>query len=320
MSSSNLWSSNSTHRVFGWRNILSEWKDGFNMPHSVKVVTQNLQAASDPHGSHSPTLAQFLTYMNYEPDAIAWFLYECIAVRWMHGHVRVDYIRSLVDEIESLDTYFPSFPGSPYSQTIRQFIEESLTQDELAAIEMMPPLVQTNSYSYQTTPQPSQRQTVVPPLRRTSSLTATSDTGFAPVPTVRRTLSERFADVSDKEVEYKQNIEFRFIRKMKVEGNTNTDDILTVRRVGDNLYTLLYNDKQASIKTKKVNLTSEDVIEFLSLTLRLVSIDELPFHSVQITLPSLPAIIVSPENLISQTRDLIYDSVQATMNNWPISV
>jgi hypothetical protein len=315
MSSSNLWTSNSTHRVFDWENILALWQDEFSMPHSVKVVMQNLQAASDPYGSHSPTLAQFLTYMDYEQTAIAWFLYECIAVRWMHGHIRVDYIRSLVDEIEELDTYFPSFPGSPH-QTIRQFIESSLTQEELSAIEMLPPLVRANSYSYES----PQRETVAPSLRRTNRFTTTlpSDTYSTSVPTIRRSLSERFAAVNQNKNKYGQSMQLRFIRNMKSDGAT--DDILTIKRVGDDSYTLVYNDQESSIKTKKLKLTSDGVIEFLKLTLRLVSVDEEPFHSVQITLPSFPAIIVSPENLISQTRDLIYDSVEATMRNWPVSV
>jgi hypothetical protein len=62
------------------------------------------------------------------------------------------------------------------------------------------------------------------------------------------------------------------------------------------------------------------VINFLSLTLRLITVDEQPFESVQFTLPSMPAILVSPHNLSSQTRDLIYDSVEATMDFWPVYV
>jgi hypothetical protein len=50
----------------------------------------------------------------------------------------------------------------------------------------------------------------------------------------------------------------------------------------------------------------------------MLTVDEEPFESVQFTLPSMPTIMVSPENLTSQTRDLIYDSVEATMAYWPV--
>ena len=46
----------------------------------------------------------------------------------------------------------------------------------------------------------------------------------------------------------------------------------------------------------------------------------LTLRHLQVTLPGLPTIMVAPEDLDSQTRDLIYDSVEMTMNNWPIMV
>jgi hypothetical protein len=86
------------------------------------------------------------------------------------------------------------------------------------------------------------------------------------------------------------------------------------------LYTIVYVDQQASLKSKTRDVDRAGVVRFLSMTLRLLTVDEEPFHSVQFTLPAMPSVMVSPKNLSSQTRDLIYDSVEATMNNWPVRV
>jgi hypothetical protein len=31
-------------------------------------------------------------------------------------------------------------------------------------------------------------------------------------------------------------------------------------------------------------------------------------------------VVISPKNMTSQTRDLIYDTVLTTMNNWPVAI
>ncbi len=294
--SSNLWLSNSTHRIFGWKELLENWDVTLQVPGQVARVTENLQAATNPSGTHYPPIAQFLTYLNYEQEGLAWFLYECISSRWMYGVVRLDYIRSLVDEIENLDGHFPLFPGSPQSKTIRQFVQENLETDELAYVQMMPPLVYETpvrsaraNYSY------AQRA----PRRAMASV----------VPQVVRNLSQQFESLQLE----KSCIQIHFIRKK----DESQDDVLKIWKDSADSYTITYTDKQSSMKSKKSSLTRVEVINFLRLTLRLLTVDEDPFQSVQFTLPSMPAVIVSPKNLSSQTRDLIYDSVEATMDSWP---
>ena len=323
--SSNLWLSNATHRVFGWNELLEEWNTNLQLPAQVKRVQENLQAATDPNGTHNPRLTQFLTYLNYEQDGIAWFLYECISIRWMYGVVPLNYIRSLVDEIEDLDAQFPVFPGSPYGQTIREFVNANLNADELEEVQMLPQLVpQYDSDSYRTPTRPARadysyaQRAPFAPLRSTRvQLTVPQAQSSVPqVPRVSRTLSEQFAELYAAKPR-KQDIQVRFIRSMNSK-NGSDDDVVSIAQVSEDSYNIRYNDKEASLKSKTLAVPRAAVISFLSMTLRMLSVDEEPFETIQFTLPSMPTILVSPENLTSQTRDLIYDSVEATMNYWPV--
>jgi len=344
---SNLWLSNATHRVFGWKELLEEWNQTFQLPVQAKRVQDNLQSATNPNGTHNPPLSQFLTYLNYEQEGIAWFLYECISIRWMYNEVPLNYIRGLVDEIENLDANFPLFPGSPYSQTIREFVNANLNADELDQVQMLPPLVSQDSHShshvYQTParPIPSDstiysythehsnvyqtpdrpigsaranysyaQRTPFPPLHRTSRLAQAQHA----VPRVNRTLSQQFEDLYSVPAPQKLSIEIRFIRSLK----GSDDDVVSITPVSADSYNIIYRDKQADIKSQTLAVPRAAVVKFLSMTLRMLTLDEEPFESVQFTLPSMPTIMVSPENLTSQTRDLIYDSVEATMDYWPV--
>jgi len=343
---SNLWLSNATHRVFGWKELLEEWNSTKQLPVQAKRVYDNLKAAIEPNGTHDPSLTQFLTYLNYEQEGIAWFLYECISTRWMYDTIPLNYIRNLVDEIEDLDAHFPVFPGSPYTQTIRQFVEANLYQDELDQVQMLPPLVSqeyeccdtTNSQSYETPTRPSRaefsyaQRAPFAPLRRTAPVSQTrvprvqrsvplaSEVPVAPevplaqrsVPQVTRTLSQQFEELSVPK-ELKQAMQVRFLRSKK----GSDDDVVSITQNSADSYNIIYQDKHASVKTKTLAVPRAAVMNFLSMTLRMLTVDEEPFVSVQFTLPSMPTILVSPKNLSSQTRDLIYDSVEATMNFWP---
>jgi len=327
-SSSNLWSSNATHRVFGWKELLEEWNSTLQQPPQVKRVQDNLQAATNPNGTHNPPLTQFLTYLNYEQAGIAWFLYECISIRWMYDAVPLNYIRSLVDEIEDLDARFPLFPGSPYAYTIREFVEANLDADELEEVQMLPPLVPQEEIQeqFQTPARPSHsvradysyaQRAPFPPLRRTSRLSQAQQA----VPQVRRTLSSQFDALYDAALAApapaapkKLSIEVRFIRNKK----GSDDDVVSITQASADSYNILYKDKQANVKSATTAVPRAAVVSFLRMTLRMLTVDEEPFESVQFTLPSMPTILVSPKNLTSQTRDLIYDSVEATMNYWPV--
>jgi hypothetical protein len=324
MTRSNLWTSNATHRIFGWNDILEEWNDTLETPTQVTVAFDNLKAASDQEGFHEPPLSQFLGYLNYEQAGIMWLLYECITIRWMFGSIRVDYIRNLIDEIENLDGYFPAFPGSPQTLTIREFVENNLDADELDAVEMLPPLVAFTpapaptpvratraDYSYaQKAPFHSRVNSsfspVSPPaLQRTSRFTPTEPT---------RSLSAQFDALKNEvNVVVKPIIHFRFFRN----DDKKTDDYVNITQKSGDLYNITHVDQDSNVKTRTMDVDRNGVLNFISITLRFMTIDEEPFKSIQLTLPSIPTILISPHNLTSQTRELIYDSLDMTMDNWP---
>jgi len=270
------------------------------MPVYVEVVMANLKEASNPDSTYEPTIEQFLRYFNHEQPAITWFLFENVTHRWMWSSPRLDYVRQLVDHVENLEGYFPDFPGSPgRSQTIRQWLTANLDEDELEYVEMMPaltrmpqPQAQTAStWTYETPTRPTRpASTNAPRAGRRSSLPDATP---------------RYAKV-----------QFRLLREDN-DKSTN-DDIIVISKAAGDLYNVCYNDQQAGVKMKTQDLTQAQVQTFLSNTFRLLSVDNQPFHNLQVTLPGLPSIMVAPEDLDSQTRDLIYDSVEMVMENWPI--
>jgi hypothetical protein len=294
------------------------------MPSQVETILENLKEACNPDSIYAPTLRQFLTFLNNEQAGISWFLFESITHRWMWGVPRLDYVRDLVDEIESLDGYFPQFPGSPgSSKTIRQWVTDNLSNEELDVVQMMPPLVdEWTTYSYATQPSVSR------PLPPSPTTSARAQYSYAqrvpsyttPLPSSYATPTRRtqpVAPVAPARKKVTGTIQFRIIRDSKATG---LDDVLTVsKEEHSDTYAIKYVDNEAHVKYSTKHLTAEDTIEWLRKTLRFLTLDEMPFEYVQVTLPAMPSIVLKPENLTSQTRDLIYDSVEATMAHWPTS-
>ena len=139
-----LWNQNSQlRRVFGWTDILASWDDSLTMPPYVETVIDNLRSVSNPNGTRDYPLEHFTNFLNDEQDGLKWFLYELIAVRWTWGETRLDYLRRLVDQIDDLDSFFPDFVGSPrQTQTVREFVESSLSDEEKEYVNMMPALTE----------------------------------------------------------------------------------------------------------------------------------------------------------------------------------
>lgn len=310
-----LWRSNSSHRVYGWNDILNEWNATLNQAPYVETVVENIRAATNQDGNHSPRLSQFLTYVNYEQDAMKWLLYEFIAIRWLWGSIRLDYVRGVLDEIDSLDSYFPSFPGSP-ACTVRQFVVSNLDEEELEYVQMMPALVPM-------TPLRSTTFAAPPPLRRQSSTRAAADNS-----PIYPTLSERFASASASAAPAQQTqakrvppIMIRVIRSMEANDRDDVIKITPKSATGENgekLFTITYNDQDSSFSTKVKKMDEDAVLQYLSNFLRLLTVDEEPFESVQFTFPTLPTVLVTPKNLTSQTRELVYETVETMVANWPV--
>lgn len=300
MSNTRLWNAYSNVRCIGWAELLEEWSDTLQTPSQVLTFLENLGAASSPNSMYKPTYLQLTTFLNHEQTALKWFLYEAIARGWMWGDVRFDFVQRLVDDIENLDSCFPQFPGSPWTHTtIRNWLNDNLAESELRNLQIMPPLVPlAQSYSYTipgySTPQRGTRPASVNapsrPLRQMEP---------------RANNSYRFSKV-----------EFRIVRDQDSVGK---DDCLTIENNGDS-YTVRYTDSDSKLKFRTEGLGRYGTIDSLRKTLRFLTIDDEPFQYLQVSIPSMPTILVKPENLTSQTRDLIYDSVEMTMDNWPMTV
>ena len=127
------WTSSQTTRIFGWTDILARWNSGLRGV-AVDTVLHNLSSGRQFPAQH------YFTYMNEEQDALKWFIYECVASSWMWNSApRVEYIRVALDLIENVDSNFPVFPGSP-DGTVRQFLTNNLSVEQLDFVQMMPPL------------------------------------------------------------------------------------------------------------------------------------------------------------------------------------
>ena len=154
--SSRLWSSEQIRSITGWTDILKRWHDTLHVPHYVQEVMNNLRAASDPNSNYNPPLADFLRFLGYEQNAYKWFVYEIVAVSWMWGNKRLDYLREILPRLDSLDTLFPFFPGSPATHTIRSFLESQLTPAEYESLGLRQrwsnPVTNTNTNSVVTHP------------------------------------------------------------------------------------------------------------------------------------------------------------------------
>lgn len=324
-------------QVFHWKEILEEWNESLFMPHTVQVIVENLKAASDPTSHHNPSINDFLRYFNWEQEGIKWFLYECIALRWMWGESRLDYVRDLIQEVDSLNSKFPVFPGSNGDLTINEFLTNHLNEAERIYLALQEPEthivdeddsdeknsdeddsededsdedsdeeevndtdmkkedtpVDVEEYSIRTPPRVTRSATLTPPLTPQKPTR-----GFYKVPPY-------------------DSIKIILVRN----DNPNEDDHICIYPSYPDsvLYTIAYKDKTASEPTFCMNqcLRQEDVHNYLSMTLRFLREDKDPFKSVQLMFPTIPSILITPNSLDSYMREMIYDAVEFTMNNWP---
>ena len=129
-------------------------------------------------------------------------------------------------------------------------------------------------------------------------------------PRIQRVSTARRLDFEEKK---RPSIEIRVIRN---NDDSACDDVIKINP-SDNTFNITYKDRHSNLNMKTYLVGSNGVIQYLKMMLRLLSIDEEPFEQVQFNIPCLPAIMVSPSELTSQTRDLVYDSVQMTLDNWP---
>lgn len=301
----NLWSpAQQPRRIFGWSEILRDWNNILNMPLYVQTILNNLKASSDPDSTYDFPLSHYLTFLNNEPEAIRWFLYEVVSVRWMWGEIRLDYVRQLA-EIIDLDARFPEFPGSPQnSRTVREFLEEHLTSDELRIMDLMPRIIPAPSLRVNRYLPPYQRRVV------TETDDAQSDS----------TDSQDEEDEAEPLPNYAWFV-MRFLRQG--EGNKtkrNSDDILRITKdAGFDRYTYTYISKADDVRQELTSLTSGQVLRRVRLALRAAVMDDDPFCSVQVDCPAAPQMLFGVDRLTSDVRDLVYDNLETCFETWPVN-
>lgn len=326
-SSVQIWNENSQVRqVYNWTELLSDWNDSLTMPPYVLTVVENLRAASDPDNTYNPPLSHFLNYLNNEQDAIKWFLYECIAMRWMYGEVRLDYVRDLLTRVENLDSYFPDFVGSPGSrQTVREFVESSLSEREQDFVQLMPRLIPTNRsysppFSRSTGPNNSWRYYWAPDTLNGEDQQAAEDEE-----------SESSSDTSsssDSSAEDKPEPKPFVLRILCADEDKRyqkADMDLIINIFPDSSSTFTYTFTEPTPKKNYVNyrtrsegLTRAQVLQRLSVALRLMLVDEDKYLSVQVMSPFSPTVLIGTENLRAQERELIYETFEACCSSWPL--
>ena len=96
--------------------------------------------------------------------------------------------------------------------------------------------------------------------------------------------------------------------------------MLILRKESEDRYSILFKDMQSGTRNVMRDIDRTSVLNNFSIALRSLHLDDDPYESVQILHPSLPTVLVKVENLRSQTRDLIYDSIESAMDNWPMTV
>jgi hypothetical protein len=304
---------NQPRRIFGWRDILSNWAYTQQTPSYVQSVLNNLQLVVIRANSYP--LSHFTDFLNHEQEGIAWFLYEVITYRSIEGTIELAYVKGLLDLIDDLDVPFPLFLNSPEG-SIRHFVEDNLSNEELEYVDMVPPLIPIPHSAYTNLPPPAF------PVHRTAPAPAppaASPAPPAPASTVRLSHTAPVFTPAATKKSSPYPMKIRVLRK-SYNHDMNMDDVISLQEKGKGLYDLKYYDQESKVYTKVNNMSGTEVMKYLSNTLRLLTLDKDPFDKLQLIMPNSPSVMLNIDDLTSQTRDLIYDSVEVMMDNWPVKV
>ena len=108
-------------------------------------------------------------------------------------------------------------------------------------------------------------------------------------------------------------IAIRIIRDINSE---NSDDMLTIQKVGFSHFFVKYYDTGTPKVTFHANESA--VVDHIYGIFDLLTMDEEPFESIQVDIPAYPSIIVKIRSL-KQRRlsDSIVHIIRRTLYNWP---
>jgi hypothetical protein len=110
------------------------------------------------------------------------------------------------------------------------------------------------------------------------------------------------------------------IRVIRNVDNSSFDDRISIRKMTENTYELVYIDPNGTVNCKMIGLRPDEVIRQLRFVLNFLVVDCMPFQNVQVMLPGLPSIMLKTESIDAYCRDTLYDAMETTMANWPVYV
>jgi hypothetical protein len=103
-----------------------------------------------------------------------------------------------------------------------------------------------------------------------------------------------------------------------VQRHKGLDDVVTILRMRDGSFSILYHDKDARYR-QVVRTDSRGVVAYVSNLFDLIQMDDEPFHSIQFTLPTYPSVIFNLEKLTDSKIDHFMTIFKDILYNFPIS-
>jgi hypothetical protein len=298
-STDRLWDNEEQNsNVFNWNEVLEEWNESLNMHPYVQTVIDNLKAVSDPDSEYDFPLSHFLKYLNWEKDGITWFLYEVVSMRWMWGESRLDFVKDLAKRPEvKLDEGFPFFPGSPKNfRTVRKFLIDSLSKDELNYLELPPKMRNT----------PSTANIPATPTPTTPTSNTISNVNEN-IPLAPRKVNQKYTSIQI------------ILQRPDQNGKGQPDDVVDIMKESFVTYSITYKDKFNSSYQKFPEVTSLDVLNYVRNIVNLNYYDHVPFQFIQLIVPGAPDVLFKGK-MSSEERTLMYDAIQRTLDSWPVNV
>ncbi len=318
-----LWDDEHQPRIIsGWEEILMAWDESLTMPAFVQTVIENLKAASNWDSGKDYPLSHFLKFFDYEHAAMKWFIYEVVALRWMWGESRIDYLRNLI-AIVDIDSEFPFFPGAPKHMTIRQFLEEHLNADEKEYVEMPPYPVTTRQGNMTVRIDSTGRRIITtndnPQSVQSSGIVTPQRTAEPPQPpqTPQKAPKEVTPPAAPKKEKKQKKVNSYPSIQIRFNRESGEDDVINIRPEEDSFnYRINFTDHENDFTHTMKDMTEYDVQVYLSQIFRMSQRDQDPYQNIQVNLPGRPSVMFKPD-ISSETRELIYDSVETVMVNWP---
>ena len=113
----------------------------------------------------------------------------------------------------------------------------------------------------------------------------------------------------------KNAITFRFLR----DNNTDdSDDIVNISYAGNTMYNISFRTPLSENPLKKptiMHLGEKQTFRWVRRMMSLLECDTIPFAGIQVDMPMMPSIMLSPGNL-SRNYNSLLDAVEFHMDNW----